>query len=264
MPNILALSRELRDLIYIFVLNEADSPPPSSPADSGERQQSYEEFDQCCKVYPKPSVHIRCAALLLTNRQIHAEFAPWVARLKKSGPLRYKLDCMLYEQEAIYPTWLSVPALASCIDVVEVDFRLFGDSGGYSGGFMGEWESNYHGQSRMIWGLWALLRRFLSRGPDLLSREKCERKIEVETLMLNIIDTSEPDEDSIWGYDRCRDMIMHSETVVWRIQEAMKCLLERTTSPELVFERVKTMVLHEDGKERKRWNFEARRVRLTA
>lgn len=68
MPNFLALSLELRDIIYNFVLNAPDDAPPSSPADSGERRQSCEEIFHGCSVYFPQTVHISSVALLLINR----------------------------------------------------------------------------------------------------------------------------------------------------------------------------------------------------
>ncbi|KAI9872677.1 MAG: hypothetical protein M1830_001308, partial [Pleopsidium flavum] len=75
MPNFLALSRELRDIIYTAVLDSEPSPPPS-PAESGDRKQTSgresdkEPFDYC-NMYPLHTVPISSSALLLTNRQIH-------------------------------------------------------------------------------------------------------------------------------------------------------------------------------------------------
>lgn len=266
MPNFLGLSRELRDLVYMAVLNSANKPPPSPSADSEERHQSYEETFQGCNMYSTHPVHIASAALLLTNRQIHAEFAASIARLKRSGRLRYKLDCMLYEEEIIYPTWLSVPVLSERIDVLEVDFRLFGDPAGNAHGYMDYWKADHGAASPVLWGLWTLLKRFLTRGPDFLSPEKDERKIEVDTLVLNVIDTSYPDEDWIPGYDRSRDDIMHSEHVVNEMSHAIDRLLEWSTSTYagLIFEHVSSISLCDDGHEYRSWNLDAMPGRLTA
>ena len=264
MSNFLVLSRELRDLIYIFVLSTANNPPPSSPADSGERQLSDEETFQGSKIYFPYPVHISSTALLLTNHQIHAEFAACIARLKKSGRLRYKLDCMLYEEESIYPTWLSVPVLSERIDVLEVDFRLFGAPDGDAHGYMGYWKGDLIAPGPVVWSLLALLERFLKQGPDFLSCDRDERKIRLDTLVLNVLDTSVPDEGSIPGYDRSRDNVMHSTHVVLAMSNAICSLLEGGTYPELIFDRVKNIHLCDDGHENRRWNLEAIPARLAA
>lgn len=233
MPNFLALSLEVRELIYNFVLYAPDDPPPSSPADSGERQQSCEENFHGCSVYFPQALDISSAALLLTNRQIHAEFAPCVARLKKSGRLRYKLDCMLDADDSIYPTWLSVPVVSQHIDVLDIDLRLFG-MGEFGSGLMSEWESDLDNYGPMIRCLGALMELFSSRGPAFLSREKDERQwIIVESVALNVIDTPHQDEE-FWSRDRCRD------TMVSKLEEAaLKNVL--LMKPQTYLGRLKTI-----------------------
>ena len=253
MPHLLALSRELRDLIYSFVLDAPDNPPPSSPAESGERQQLCRENVRDCIVYCLPRAYISSAALLPTNGQIHAELSAQIARLKKAGRLRYKLDCMPYEEEAIYLTWLSVPALSSHVDVLEVDLRLFGDpgpDGDEPGSIMSEWTEVYLSEMRhfshyspAIKTLCALLKRFLIRGPDMLSRKTHERKIKVECLVLNVIDGWDRVAETCQFYERYRDDIIHSGNIVWEIQQAMKWRLRELASASLIFETVEVRLL---------------------
>lgn len=265
MPNFLALSLELRDIIYNFVLNAPDDAPPSSPADSGERRQSCEEIFHGCSVYFPQTVHISSAALLLINRQIHAEFAASIARLKKSGRLRYKLDCMLYGEGWIYPTWLSVPVLSEGINVLEVDVRRARNPEGIGGGLMSKREADPDGCDPMIRCLWALLKRFLTRGPKFSSCEKDERRIEVGSLVLNVLDRSHDGEEMICRWDRSGDddtriddimaMMMHREIGIVEIYDAIRYLVLTYSPP--ILERLKTLVLREDGWEFQRWNLEA-------
>lgn len=260
MPHFLALSRELRDLIYIFLLNASDDPPPSSPADNGERQQLCDKDFRSCKMeFPQTihipkTIHISRTALLLTTRQIHDEFAACIAWLKKSGRLqvRYKLDCMLYREESVHPTWLSIPVLSKRVDVLEVDIRLFRDWEGVAQGLMSAWKRDHYGHPSMIFCLWALLERFLTRGPDFLSCEKDGHRMMVFSLVVNVVDTSVPDADRIG--------IMRSDNVVWEIQQAMEKLL-LTYFPRVI-KRVGTVVLRDNGRECQRWILTAVPARL--
>lgn len=252
MPNLLALSRELRDLIYFFVLKAPDDPPPSSPANSGERQQAEDGPHHACKIYYQRRMHVSSAALLLTSRQIHAEFAASVARWKKSGPLRYKLDCMLYEEEAIYPTWLSVPVISERIDLLEVELRLFGDPEVNEAGFMNAWDRKkaHNDQSPIFWGLCALLQRFTMCGPEFLSCEKGQGVVEVKRLVLNFIDDYRNVESEIAAKYRRRKDIMHGSDVYSIIRSAIMVMYEPGSDRNPAFERMQDVILmlnREDG-----------------
>jgi len=165
---------------------------------------------------------------------------------------------MLYEEESIYPTWLAVPVKAERIDVLEVDFRLFGDPEGDRLGLMCNWKhsSDVSNPSPIIWGLRVLSKRFLTGGPDFLSRENDSQRIEVERLVLNVIDTADLPEDLIWGSDGYIRGIMRSKDVVRRMMFAIKYLLTLHFMSEQTFEGVKTIVLCDDGVAKLRWNLQ--------
>lgn len=268
MPKFLDLSRELRDIIYTAVLGSELS-PPSSPAESGDRKRTSgrggldEEAFEYCNMYSLQPVPVSSSALLRTNRQIHTELAEIISRVKKSKTLRYKLDCLMLDERLIYPTWLSVPALSSSVASVEVDFRLFGDCNGKRSG----WAGGDGAPSVIIWSLFALLKRFLLRGPDFLSPPKPGRKIKIGVLVLNVITPSPlsakgfiPRE--VPSHQRLhrgrRKGMIDPEVVPGEMESHMGYLLDgsKDMAPYagIVYNRVRIIRFCLDGDERKVWD----------
>ena len=233
MVTILELPREIRDLIYMAVFNSELSPPASPAECRHDRNQISSEygpseyFGEHCNHYPMEPVSISCSGLLLTCRQVRAEVLDVIARLKVQNQLQYKIDCIIEDEKFFCPTWLSVPVVSFDIDTVEVNFRIFGQRNGRCGFTPGD-----GGPSFLIWSLFALLNRFLERGPNFLSPFKSRQKINVKLITLNIVTPTEPTEGFIpedWqrSYSRTTGVI-HPKTVLRSIQSELNSLLQKT------------------------------------
>jgi hypothetical protein len=276
MLNILDLPREIRDLIYRAVL-DSELSTPSSPAELRHNRKqmpsqygSSEYFSEHCNQYPLQPVSISISSLLLTNRQIHREILDAIARLKAQKQLRYKIDCMIEDEKRIYPTWLSVLVVSFHIDVVEVDFRIFGQRDDNRSGFA----PGNGGPGPLVWSLFALPDRFLERGPNFLSSCKTRQKIEVKLITLNVVTPSEPVEGFIpkdWRTNESRMTgVIHPESVLWCIKEYLGNVLDRTKYTAMyaktVYGGVRCMKLMLDSKTTMKWNLvnmEAERQRAT-
>lgn len=192
MPQFLGLPLEIRDYIYTADLDPPNSiMPPSSPLEAGERKRGANRRLPCggyfenCNMYSLQPLSKCRSALLLANHQIHAEFTAVIERQKRLGKLCYKLDCMIVDQELIYPTWLSVSALSSRLNRVEVDIRIVG-TGDKSK--RSKWHHGHEGPSPLVWSLFALINRFLTRGPDFLAPiSPQEQQIRIGELAINVI-----------------------------------------------------------------------------
>jgi len=64
-------------------------------------------------------------SLLLISRQISKQTTSALARLFPRG-IDYKLDIMLAEEQELWPTWLSVPAVTKQVGALGVSFQIFG------------------------------------------------------------------------------------------------------------------------------------------
>ncbi|KAG4441368.1 hypothetical protein IFR05_003125 [Cadophora sp. M221] len=209
LPPFLRLSREIRDLIYLTVLESIDE-APSSPTACGPRldlgYQGYKGSDwpdQCqykqppldfgtlsqWNRYSETPVQVNSRSLLLVNHQVRVEMKEAISRLKAARGLKYILDCIIENENNVYPTWLHVPAVSSHIDIVETQIRA---CGAWIEGVMSGWRAGCGGYFHMIWSLLELLQRFLVRGPDFLSYPK-EGGVTVGVLVLNIITPEEPE-----------------------------------------------------------------------
>jgi len=265
MPTLLDLSRELRNVIYIAVLDSEDF-PPATPAETGDRKRMDglcwldEELMEFCNMYSVESIAIRSPALLLTSHRVHDELRDMLSRVERANTLKDKLDCLMVSERHIYPTWFSVPFLSSSTPHIHVDFRLFGELKGYLSG----WCGGVGGPGSMIWSLFALLRRFLLRGPDFLAPLQQTRKVKIGVLVLNVVTPSEVPAE---GFVRLRNRndttgMIHPETVVDHIETNTGYLLARSrvtaSEAKLIFERVDTIKVSLDGKERKTWDLRTR------
>jgi hypothetical protein len=130
-PNtsLLGMSRELRDIIYLIAIPTPDA-PPTSPSSYGLRKtlnwyEEEESWEHCVK-YPVDRVSMSSTFLLLVNRQVHKEVGEPLARMKRLGSLKFKLDIMMEDEEHLHQTWMSVPAAISNFGILETTFRLFG------------------------------------------------------------------------------------------------------------------------------------------
>ena len=158
MANFLDLIPELRDLIYIAVI-QAELARPPFPSKGGFAQDCYLPFK--CSTSP---LLVNSRTLLLVNHQLHNETTEVTHRLKKIYQFRYKLDCMVVNERCIYLSWLSIRAFTKRVGTLEVNLRSPGECDYYTSG----WNVYSHDQLviplRTI-TLLQLLRHFLYVGP---------------------------------------------------------------------------------------------------
>ena len=118
-----SLPREVRDEIYLAVL-QTPSPPPPSPHDAGLRSPKY----HCRHVIylTAPPFRHACQDLLACNHQINAELQEVFARHDRPWlhDLDFKLDLMIKGYE-MWPTWTLIPGPVSRIRDLEVEVRMF-------------------------------------------------------------------------------------------------------------------------------------------
>lgn len=180
--SLLNLPRELRDLIYTHVLDD-ELPPPQTEAELQDHRPSLDEQRLPVNLGDVPisyafPVRITATPLLLASRQIHSEVQDIIGHATHTKRLRYKLDCLVLQEEAIHLTWLRVPTLAPHVAVLEVGLRLVGNSDGL---FPAWWEGGGLAW-RLTTNLFSVLTRFLECGPGW---DKA-RGLEVEVGMLEL------------------------------------------------------------------------------
>ncbi|MCJ1404195.1 hypothetical protein MMC11_007420 [Xylographa trunciseda] len=259
MAGFLNLARELRDLIYLVVL-QAEIAPPSSSTESGPRRNNIEGF-----MHTIQPVLVNSKVLLLVNHQVHDEVQEAIRVLKKSGELRYKLDCMLVGEAQIYPTWLSIPVFSTRVSKVEVSFRSIGNCGLRSP----ESRLASCGYDTIAQRMYTLLRKFLKEGPDFRAGAGGGYMMTVDELILNIVTPSpiptegyrtthfpDPNEISLNG-------LLHPEAVVEEIIGNIDFLLCRSNDQiswfiapyaAILFDRVRFIKILLEGELKKIWN----------
>ena len=161
---------------------------------------------------------------------------------------------------ASIPTWLLIPTVSTEIDVVHVDFRLFGDRQGAVTALAG----GDGGPGLMIWSLLSLLYRFLDCGPDLLSRSKIGRKVMVGAMVLNVVSPEGPAERLIpkeCTLSTRRHGLVHPESIVRELEAEVGILLERSDwtarYADVVYEQIRQFRVARDGEIRAAWDLKA-------
>ena len=126
---LLELPLEIRNIIYLDLLNWAHQ-PPSSPQHAGKRQEerhtrdSPDNFSRSV-FYATERPKSNGMPLLGLNRQIYDEVSYFLSHHHEGkGKLVHKLDCMI-EAAHVWPTWTCIPASALDIRTLEIDFRFF-------------------------------------------------------------------------------------------------------------------------------------------
>ena len=128
----MGLPREIRDQIYLAVL-QTPAPPPASPEDTGPQTGKMYALeldeDSSMVLYPMSPKFKRYASqnLLGCNHQINGEVREVLARHDKPGSraLDFKLDVMVH-RGAILPTWALVPGPVAHARDLEIDVRMLG------------------------------------------------------------------------------------------------------------------------------------------
>ena len=188
------LPREIRDEIYLAVL-QTPAPPPASPEDAGPQDRGYDihlHTEMFWYVYPVcPRFRYASQNLLGCNHQINSEVREILARHDKPGVrgLDFKLDVLvhhgelmptdIYHHGGIVPTWALVPGPVSHARNLEIDMRMLGRC--------------YKDALRDRIGRWAifevvleLLSRVFQFGPPLFGECLTDNELRVETVTLII------------------------------------------------------------------------------
>ncbi|MCJ1419101.1 hypothetical protein MMC32_005453 [Xylographa parallela] len=154
----LCLPRELRDRVYIFLL-ESEIQPPHVTGDISGRWMCYDKkwgHNDGIK-FENEAIRISSLGLLRTNHQTATELREVIAR---RGGVTYKLDCTAHYNQ-LWPTWLSLPAPPQYLKDIEVDFRVLTYGNAQFVGYNG-----YRGPGRILTHLLQLLGGFFAYGPQ--------------------------------------------------------------------------------------------------
>ncbi|KAF2498236.1 hypothetical protein BU16DRAFT_615311 [Lophium mytilinum] len=197
MPSLLSIPQELRDNIIELVLSSARLAPPTissaettrcTPATSGESGSPDSGFMSWpygpSHVWLEKSVYrSNSYPLSLTNHQLADETAAALRRLSLLS-LRYELDVMIANERDLLPTWLSVPVLATKLDVVNVTFRAMGLEDEHK---RSAWKSGCTGPPVIMWCFYYLLEHVLKRGPVGQTSSSRDREVSIKVLDLDFV-----------------------------------------------------------------------------
>lgn len=141
----LALPRELRDNIYLFLINER-RPAPEDPSNAGVRDVHSTKifFEQCS---PKPAL----LQLKLCSKQTYAETTKILDKYKYDWQYPACLDIMV-KGLAIFPTWTSLPVTETLHSQVDISLRLFES-----------WEGGFN--TSVYRSLWTYFNHLVFNGP---------------------------------------------------------------------------------------------------
>lgn len=135
-------------------------------------------------------IHNPLLSLMLVNRQVYQEAQDVLRRIGDSPD--YVLDVMFLKDEALWPTWLSVPKLGRNLGTVYTQFRIFHvpdhlrtDDGGDLYGSEGP------GPPPIVWIFYHLLSSFLRNGPLATKKDDDNGGFTVRTLILDFLPASE-------------------------------------------------------------------------
>lgn len=107
--------------------------------------------------------------LLLTSRQVSAEATAVLEWMRSCSRLAYTLDVSVLNDQYLFPTWITVPALCNRIETLHVGVRLFGRN-------LARWETRQRsktGASDFPYSMYKLLEHFLIYGPVSSQRRRC-------------------------------------------------------------------------------------------
>ncbi|MCJ1431505.1 hypothetical protein MMC27_000858 [Xylographa pallens] len=270
MPSLLDIPPELRFQIIGLVLCNSRT-PPQDPATASHNRIQLHDIEYASwnhgpehTLYEMNGCTPNSLSLLLTNRQLWAETQSALQAF--SAKQSYSLDVMLVNEQELWPTWVSVPALWTRLDSVIASFRICNtkDSQGRSQVVLGN-----GGPSPIVWCFYSLMERFLTYGPVGQRRLGCQdRNITVKSITLDIV--SSPDVKaamtewgpnySDWylnpitnveGADWALSIIMQTEWFVEYLHEFITPLLRMSYHTAryamILYERIGTIRLCADG-----------------
>lgn len=181
--ELLTLPREIRDDIYLAVLQLPSEPPPS-PEDAGPRIAGFgSELPEGKNVFYPTDVYPKyaCQNLQACNHQMNTEVREVLVRhdrLERGWDC--KLDLMIHYCD-IWPTWTLLPGPITHIRNLEVEMRIFDNCHGNQFGADG-------GPGRIIRPLFQLLSGLFHHGPQFVYKGSFDRQLDVDTMVFTIRD----------------------------------------------------------------------------
>ena len=192
MASLLMLTREIRDIIFDFVLQTPSHRLINLPPRSEEREilDGPLRWTEGHMIRPENVTDQRrpeSLSLLQTNHQVHCEIKQRLHLLGRA--LNYRLDLTIVNEHELWPTWTKVPAPVKCIPEVSVALHSHGarTSRAMVSGFADIGEG-----APLAWALRSLLVRFLLFGPiardsgTSSSRKNCKNKCAIQRLHIDI------------------------------------------------------------------------------
>ncbi|KAM0270620.1 hypothetical protein ACHAQH_009381 [Verticillium albo-atrum] len=156
MATLFTLPRELRDSILrhaIFSADGALATPSIVAADRTQKANGQVVF------YPQAPPRVNAASLLLTSKLLRAE--------TQDRNLTYVIDVMFVKTSGLWPTWLSIPRLATHVDTLHASFRIKDLPEDMAPTFRRKnwWRGGDGGPPAAVWSFYWLLVGFLECGP---------------------------------------------------------------------------------------------------
>ncbi|CRK15152.1 hypothetical protein BN1708_011372, partial [Verticillium longisporum] len=207
MAGLLSIAPELRDLILEEVLRLPEREAPVDPSASQDRKRRKYRDDMRCSdghdIWVKEKNFLAAAqktpAIMLVNRQLHAEAAAVIARTKT----HYRLDVMYVKECGLWPTWLSVPRLAHHADSIYVQFRIFDPPTDVNEDWRNprQFLGGDGGPAMIVWNFFAMMKDYLLHGPTAFeSLVATKNSFSVKTLILDILPPPPGTKDDNLGF----------------------------------------------------------------
>jgi hypothetical protein len=204
---------------------------------------------------------------LLVNKQLYRETMAAINRLPTKHS--YNLDVMILNDEVLWPTWLSVPAVTNEVEKVRVTFRSFGTENAIKGrprGFI----RGCGGPEEITWAFYDLLTRFILGIPGgwrtYLVDKFLKHDVSIKLLELDICSPDVPANliAPPVQYDELQrlragdgvEYLMSPSFLAKFLELHLRALLESYTANygRLLNERIGTIKVRLDGELRKEWN----------
>lgn len=257
-PPLLRAPREIRDLIYAFVLQSGVQLPTNS-ADVG----TIEENQGHGSIYYKRSIpNFASQGLLGTCRQLRMETVEAIehCNLSKATELAYKLDLTIWECN-LAPKWLWLPAPLRYVPNVVVDMRiLYSD---YTDRELGG--RHVRGPGFLPQYLLQMLRRFLQNGPGFLGstheviektvkRRRRKHRLFAEKLSITVLSmpVSEAKPGSV-----DKEWAAHAADDAAAFANVLSKYVDQVVNAGLLHEKIRTLELVHQGQSR-RWDVTAK------
>ena len=179
--HLLSIPREIRDEIYLALLQSPSEPPPC-PEYAGPRFAGFgSEPERGNGVFYPTDVYPRyaCQSLQACNHQMNTEVREALAHHDTSGRgLDFKLDLMIQNRH-IWPTWTLFPGPITHIRNLEVEMRIFDGCQAVQFGGDG-------GPGAIFRPLFHLLSGLFHHGPQFVYMGPFERRLHVDTMVFKI------------------------------------------------------------------------------